>query len=412
MNLGLNDTRAIESTKMSSQAAPQMPSHGPFPPTAAGLGGTPTTTLDVPITAVFIAIFICLAATHMTILQVNRKRGHKFILSGLLFGFCMTRIVASTMRIVWSTRPKNIRIAIAAQVFVAAGVLLLFIVNLIFAQRIVRASHPQWAWAKWFSVGFKVYYVSIVLMLVALITCTVQGFYTLSTNTKRIDRDVQLVGMTYFATAAFLPIPLVLLRLLLPRKVEHVDKFGQGRFRTKIRVVVLASLLLTLGATFRAAVAYCPRPRDHPAWYHSKPCFYLFNFTIEVTVVTLFAAIRVDRRFHIPNGAHGAGAYSAGQVSHSNNTTTTIRISSEEEYFDMKTDEKFLDPEAAQRRDVEKGKDLEAGIVPATSSELTEGSNAREIKDASDKEPEVKTISETDSQLTEGNNVRDSRHIQ
>jgi len=112
-------------------------------------------------------------------------------MSGLLFGFCMARITTMTMRLVWCTYATNIHIAIAAQIFVAAGVILLFIINLIFAQRIVRASHPQWAWAHWFSMAFKVYYASIIAMLVALIFCTVQSFYTLDYNIRRIDRDVQ-----------------------------------------------------------------------------------------------------------------------------------------------------------------------------------------------------------------------------
>jgi Protein of unknown function (DUF3112) len=248
------------------------------------------------------------AAVHMTILQVNIRRKKKFIMSGLLFGFCMARITTMTMRLVWASYPHNISVAIAAQVFVSAGVLLLFIINLIFAQRIVRASHPHWAWAKWFSIAFKLYYISIVLMLIALITCTVQSFYTLSHNIRRIDRDVQLVGGTYFAVAAFLPIPMMLLRVIIPDR-PPIEKFGHGRFRSKIFILVFSSVLLTLGAAFRAGINYVPRPNTHPAWYHSKECFYLFNFTIEIIVVALYAIIRVDKRFHIPDGSHGPGDY-------------------------------------------------------------------------------------------------------
>jgi len=111
-----------------------MASHGPpYPPTAAGLGGLPTTTLDDPIIAVFLFLFIVAAATHMTIFQVNRRRGKKFLMSAMTFGFCMARIAATCLRLGLSTHPTNISLAIAAQVFVAAGVVILFIVNLIFA---------------------------------------------------------------------------------------------------------------------------------------------------------------------------------------------------------------------------------------------------------------------------------------
>ncbi|TVY67422.1 hypothetical protein LSUE1_G009115 [Lachnellula suecica] len=294
-------------------SAAQMSTKAPYAPTMAGLGGTPSTDIDAPITAVFLVLFIIGAATHMTILQLNNRKGHKFILSGMTFGFCMARIMACTMRLVWSTHQHNISVAIAAQIFVSAGVLILFIINLVFTQRVLRATHGTWAWAKWFSLIFKIYYASIVIMLVALITCTVQSFYTLSINTRRIDRDVQLVGATYFAVGAFLPLPLMLLNFTLPRRAP-LEKFGAGRHRTKIYVIVFCSFILSLGAAFRAGTAYVPRPRADPAWYHSKACFYLFNFTIEITVVALLAIFRVDQRFHVPNGSNKAGDYSSTNV--------------------------------------------------------------------------------------------------
>jgi hypothetical protein len=269
----------------------------------------------------------------MTILQVNLRRKKKFIMSGLIFGFCMARITTMTMRLVWASYPHNISVAIAAQIFVSAGVLILFIVNLIFAQRIVRASHPHWAWAKWFSIAFKLYYVSIVLMLIALISCTVQSFYTLNHNIRRIDRDVQLVGGTYFAVAAFLPIPLLFLRVIIPDR-PPIEKFGHGRFRSKIIILLFASVLLTLGAAFRAGINYVPRPSTKPAWYHSKECFYLFNFTIEIIVVALYAIVRVDKRFHIPDGSHGPGDYIGISKSGAERRTSFAdRVLDEEQVF-------------------------------------------------------------------------------
>jgi len=96
--------------------------------------------LDVPITAVFLLLFLLGAIAHMTIFQKNKAKGQKFVMSAMIFGFCMSRIVATIMRIVWATHPHNISVAIAAQIFVAAGVVLLFVINLIFTQRVIRAS--------------------------------------------------------------------------------------------------------------------------------------------------------------------------------------------------------------------------------------------------------------------------------
>lgn len=59
---------------------------GPYQPQIWQLGGRPEVGVDVPITAVFLALFIIGAVTHMTIFQLNRKKGHKFLMSGLLFG--------------------------------------------------------------------------------------------------------------------------------------------------------------------------------------------------------------------------------------------------------------------------------------------------------------------------------------
>lgn len=312
------------------------PQHAPYPPTTAGLGGQPSTGLDGPITSVFLALFIVGAALHITILQINMRRGKKFIMSGLLFGFCMARIVACTMRLVWSTHLHNVSVAIAAQIFVAAGVILLFLVNLVFAQRIMRACHPEFGWTKWFSWVFKLYYASVVIMLIALITCTVQTFYTLSTNTRRIDRDVQLVGSTYFAVAAFLPFPLMAINYIIPRKTR-VDKFGTGRFRSKICILLIAAFLLSLGASFRAGTAYIPRPAANPAWYHSKACFYTFNFSIEVVVVYMFAIIRVDKRFYVPDAAKGPGDYSKNGVKDNepwSPMSVLKRVQTEEVFFD------------------------------------------------------------------------------
>lgn len=230
-------------------------------------------------------------------------------MSGLIFSFCMARITACTMRLVWASHPTDVSVAIAANIFVQAGVIILFIINLVFAQRVIRATYPHWAWKKWFSVIFKVYYATIVIALIALITATVQSSYTLSINTHRIDRDIQLFGGTYFAVSAFLPLPILLIKLFVAPK-GRVEKFGEGRFRTKIWILLFASSILTIGAIFRTATNYlAPRPRLNPAWYHSKACFYTFNFTIEIIVVALYAAVRVDKRFFIPNGSSGPGDY-------------------------------------------------------------------------------------------------------
>ena len=285
----------------------------PYAPQTAALGGVPTIGVDVPIAAVFLALYLTGAAAHMYILQTNRKRSHKFLLSGMLFGFCMARTVTMIMRISWACRPTNIRIAIASMVFTAAGVVLLFVVNLLFAQRILRAQHPHAGWHKIFHLAFLAVYALIIITLIMLVTTVVQQFFTLNANTHRIDRAVVLYGGTMYAVISFLPIPLLLLSLAVPRK-NPIQKFGQGRFRNKIAILLLASTLLCLGASFRVGTSYLtPRPRSDPPGYYSKACFYIFNFVVEILVVYLYVLVRVDRRFWIPNGSHAPGDYLRGK---------------------------------------------------------------------------------------------------
>ena len=226
----------------------------------------------------------------------------------------MARIVTCTMRIAAICKPHIISLSIVASVFVAAGVLLIFIINLLFAQRLIRATHPNFGWNRIFSLSLKLLYILIVLTISMVITCTVQSFYTLRPRTRRIDRDFQLYGSIFFAIVSFLPIPMVALALILPRKT-HIEKFGSGRFRTKVFVLLTASISVCLGAAFRCGTAWkTPVPHSQPLpAYYSRVYFYVFNFVVEIIAVYLYAFLRVDLRFHIPDGARGPGSYAAGK---------------------------------------------------------------------------------------------------
>ncbi|CAK7220993.1 hypothetical protein SBRCBS47491_004375 [Sporothrix bragantina] len=287
----------------------------PYPPTVAGLGGTPTPKVDDPISAVLMVFFIVGAASNMTIMQVNRRRGHKFLISGMVFGFCMARTTALIMRIVWASRQHNVNIAIAANIFTVAGVILLFLVNLIFSQRIVRAYRPRFGWSRPITILFRALFFSVPGVLLMVIPASVYSFFTLDTHKHDQTRRVQLVATTYMAVLAFLPIPIVLLTLFAPPRPPHhgtVESFGKGQMRTKIGLLLFTSTLLALGAGFRAGVNYSVRPLTNPAWFDSKACYYCFNYVIEIIVVYTYTISRFDRRFHIPNGSSAPGHYAAG----------------------------------------------------------------------------------------------------
>lgn len=267
--------------------------------------------MDIPISSVIIALFITAAAANMTIFLRNKKRMHKFILSGVTFGFCMTRIVANVMRIVWAEYPSNSRVVIAALIFANAGVILLFVINLIFTQRLLRAYHPKFGWSRPITYIFRFFYASIGLSLVMLIIAVVYIFYTLDAGIRGQLRDVQLTAITYLAILAFLPVPITVVSILVPHS-GPLDKFGQGRMRSKVRLLLFTSTLLAFGASFRAAVLYMPRPATNPAWFHHKALYYCLNYVIELIVVATYTLARTDKRFHIPNGSSAPGHYMQG----------------------------------------------------------------------------------------------------
>lgn len=288
---------------------------GPFQPKTASVGGTPTKGVDVPIASIFLVLFIGSAATHMTIFQLNNRRGHKFPMSGAMFGFSMARTVSMIMRIVWACYPHNLHIAIAASVFAAAGVLILYFVNILFVQRILRAVHPRVGWHRGTKAVFTVLYVTVPLILAMIITVVVQSFYTLNPNTHRIDHDVQIAAQAYLIFLSAVPLISIPIIVLIPRSENRpIEPFGTvGAFHSKISILVAGSFLLALGRCFIATstLAHAP-PVSSPAWYDSKAVFWIFYFTVEAIVIYSYALLRVDRRFHVPNGSSGPGHYAAG----------------------------------------------------------------------------------------------------
>lgn len=246
----------------------------------------------------------------MTVFQLNRKLRHKFVMSGAMFGFCMARIMACILRIVWANNPRNVSIAIAASFFIAVGTVLGFVVNLNFAQRILRALLPKVGWHPALKIMFIIVYALIAISMFLLVSFTVYSFYTLDPGKLQTARHVQLYGATYFATVAFLPIPLVLSALAIAHRIP-MENFGSGRFRSKIMILLFGATTLSLGAWYRAGTSYLtPRPINAPGPYQSKACFYIFYFALEVLVIWTYLFARIDQRFHVPDGSARPGDYS------------------------------------------------------------------------------------------------------
>ncbi|EEA19964.1 hypothetical protein TMatcc_010110 [Talaromyces marneffei ATCC 18224] len=277
----------------------------PYPSLTAQLGLTPSTDVDVPVSCVFLVLYILAAASHMTIFQVNRRKGHKFIPSVIVFGFCMMRNLTCCLRIGSAYKPTNVSLGIASGIFVNAGVLALFVLDLLFAQRCLRAAFPRFGWTKLVHNVFLVNYLLIPCVLIMVIVTTVYAHYTLDSGALKSCRDALLAVSSYMVFFSLLPLALAIGIAMAPKGTDR-ENFGTGSFAAKLWIVGVTSFLLCLGATFRAAVNFMPpRPATNPYSFQGRACFYIFYFTLEVLVVYTFLFTRIDKRFWIPNGSRG-----------------------------------------------------------------------------------------------------------
>ncbi|KAK6213987.1 hypothetical protein LQW54_004761 [Pestalotiopsis sp. IQ-011] len=301
------DPELAPSANTTSPASPA--SNGPpYLPTTAQVGGQPIPSIDDPISAVLAFLFLIATAAHMTIFQINKKHGHLFVFSAMMFAFSLIRALALILRIALASYPTNGRLGIAASVLTMAGTILVFIINLFFAQRILRGYHPNFGWSKPARMVFRFLVASVVISLLMVIISTVQSFFTLDEATRLRDHKVQLFGGTYMAVLAFLPIPIVVIAMIVPRKYV-IEKFGSGSWRAKLFIVLFVAAIESLGAAFRAGTNFVPRPIDDPAWYDSRAAYYVFNFVFDLIVTYLYLLSGFHRRFHVPNGANGPGSY-------------------------------------------------------------------------------------------------------
>ena len=79
--------------------------------------------VDVLSAAVLPVVYLTLGITHAVFFfRLSKKR---FIPQAMVMGFCFSRVVTMCLRISWTTNICNKNIAIAANVFVIAGVLLI-----------------------------------------------------------------------------------------------------------------------------------------------------------------------------------------------------------------------------------------------------------------------------------------------
>ncbi|EFQ95253.1 hypothetical protein PTNB73_08131 [Pyrenophora teres f. teres] len=292
----------------------------PFAPRNAGLGGTPTIVPDVPVAIVFLLLYLLFGVIHIKIFKSNKHRGHKFIFNGAILGLCKIRIITMSLRIAWANYPRNVSLAITANVFVYVGTIILYMLNWFFVQRVVRSLHPHLGWSTAYRIVHRVGLGVLVVSLLMLVISQIWQFFTTDQAKLNAFHDMFVIAQTYFTILCAAPAIFVAISLIIPRK--EVDPFGAGRLKNNITILLISVSILLIGQVFRCVLAWIPaipmidiqRGTVIMPWYLSKAAFYCFNFVTEIVVIIMFAIVRVDLRFYVPNGARRSGDYSRSRV--------------------------------------------------------------------------------------------------
>ncbi|RFU34122.1 hypothetical protein B7463_g2236, partial [Scytalidium lignicola] len=197
---------------------------------------------------------------------------------------------------------------LAALIFENAGVVVLFAVNAIFTQRIIRAMHPKVGWSLPLSRFFRAVLMSIPFIIIYNIVFTILSFYVLNPEILSFIRGLLLFGASYTTTLSILPILFVTPATIVPTS-SPIEKFATGRFRSKIIILTFASTVLFVGALVRLISAIQEHQKELPGKINSKSIFYTTGFMLEIIVVSMYGIARVDLRFWVPDGCEGPGDY-------------------------------------------------------------------------------------------------------
>jgi hypothetical protein len=182
-------------------------------------------------------------------------------------------------------------------------------VNVIFTQRILRAIHPHFGWNARVSKFFLALLVSVPMIIVWNIISLTISFFTLNPRTLTTSHHLLLFGGSYNLFLCMFPIFVIGIASSIPSPTP-IEKFGTGRFRYKVILLLFASFTLTVGTLIRLIAAAWIFPIDAPGLIDSKTTFYTTGFMLEIIVVFIYAVGRIDLKFHVPDGCTGPGDYS------------------------------------------------------------------------------------------------------
>lgn len=154
--------------------------------------------------------------------------------------------------------------------------------------------------------------ISVPLIIVVQIASIIALFFSVGDETRlNAFEGVLKFGSSYNLFLVTFPFIVISVACAIPG--PRPERFGKGSLRVKTSLVMLASILLATGATIRSYAFFNPRLPVNDDVLYGKPIFYTTQFMLEIIVVALYALLRFDLLFHVPNGSSGPGDYSGGK---------------------------------------------------------------------------------------------------
>ncbi len=181
-----------------------------------------------------------------------------------------------------------------------------FAVNLVLAQRVVRAMHPSFGWGLGFTI-FSQFLIFSIPAVIAMNAVSVSvNFFSVDPVQREVTEELLMFGSSWNLMVAAMPLVWVFLATAKPG--PRIENFGVGEFRSKTSLLVFGAITMSVGAGVRLAISVNDPSFTSPL--SGKIVFYMTGFLLEIITVAAYAYFRLDLSFHIPNGSIGPGAYS------------------------------------------------------------------------------------------------------
>ena len=304
----------------------------------------PTTLPDVPICAILITLYLLLAVLHARIFLKARKQSstHLFFMwQAALIPFSMARVTTYVLRIVWSQYPYNSNLAIAAQIFSLAGIIIIVVLNIHFSVLVLWRLRPELQHVKPLYIAL-VAVRSVVLPVLIVGECSpffplvpandilaivggVQLQLTGDPNARSTDIILTKFAGTFNVVLATFP----LLFLALIACLYHSQLTSESLHVRRIGVTIVSTLLVLFIMVIRLVVSYKPMTSD--PWIVSKAAYYFFGPFFEILTSLFLAFVGLHELFGV------LPANKTEQYSAANGMSTVKEASRNASIFDNNT---------------------------------------------------------------------------